>query len=55
MHDYLELEYEDLIEDLYGPSEDELFEEYYSIKEENYSYSPDWSNQNLYVEYWDTE
>lgn len=52
MHDYLEMEYEDIIEELY---DDDLFEEYYLLDEEKYSYSPEWSDQNYYVEYWEPE
>lgn len=55
MRDYLEMEHEEILEELYGSSDDRLFEEYYSSDEECYSYSPDWSDQNFYVEYWDAE
>lgn len=55
MHDYLEMEYEDIVEELYEPSDEELFEDYYLIEDEKYSYSPDWSNQNYYVEYWEAQ
>ena len=55
MYDYLEMEYEDIVEELSEPFEDQLFEEYYMTEEEQYSYSADWSSQNYYVEYWDEE
>jgi hypothetical protein len=55
MHDYLEMEYEDIVEELYEPSDEELFEDYYLIEDEKYSYAPDWSNQNYYVEYWEAQ
>lgn len=55
MHDYLEMEYEEIVKELYNSSDDELFEEYYLLEEENYSFSPSWSNHDYYVEYWDSK
>lgn len=52
--EYDEIEYEDIISDL-CLEEDTSYEDYYGEQDENYSFSPDWSNRYYYTESWDPE